>query len=128
MRRLDEFPQQLVDAAMVHEAFRRLGFDPAHIFLTVVGGAHSRQPTTLMGIRLPSGEKFDIDLGFPFPDDGPARWAELCNAINATQVSDRDLEDAWESSRVARRLPTLAQRIQAKGILVPNRTWNERWN
>lgn len=107
------FPREIDDAWAVHEVFRRLGFLPEEIFVSM------DNPDGLLLVVLMAQEKtFCVSVGKPPFSEAEfiALWTQFTTALPS--IPEEYLQQAWERS--IDKFPALVQALFLKGFKINN--------
>lgn len=103
------------EALAVHEAFRKLGYSPEQIFVTLTSDSR------LFVILKHLGREFAVfcgELAMSEPDFYAA-WPTLVTAVNGGAVAEEELNNLYRDSYVYRERLGFLAALKAKGIAIP---------
>ena len=105
------------------EGFRKLGFAPDDLYVILAASPllPESQLMVFMALRLEDRE-FSIECGpWEKSEDQafPERWIALCEAWNAGQVSQDDMDRIWHESAAHLRAVEMGMGLIAKGFQIP---------
>jgi hypothetical protein len=100
----------------VHEAFRKLGFLPDQLFVTI---SNENQLFVILKHR---GQDFAVCCGELLLTEAEfhEQWPALIIAVNAGEMSQEDMMSIWTDSYVYQNKVRFILAIKAKGIAIPH--------
>jgi hypothetical protein len=103
------------EALAVHEAFRRLGFIPDQLFVTL------DSESQLFVILKHRGQDFAVCCGELSLTEAEfhEQWPALITAVNAGYMTEADMTSIWTNSYVYQNKVRFILAIKAKGIAIP---------
>jgi hypothetical protein len=114
-----ELPRIYLEALAMHEALRRLGVEPDHVFFTVSGG----QVVALVREDAESEIKFSVALG-QAPEDFERVWPEACRAWNS--APEAQMNKVWQQSAARHNTAALVVMLDLTGV--KTKQGSRRWN
>ena len=120
----DEIHPTLRVAIGTFEGFRKVGFAADDIFVEAAQNPYVG-PEQLMVFTLlrTQGKEFRVDAGAWDKDKVPElerQWVALCEAMNARQVPQDDMDRIWQESPAYQRKVEFVTAILRKGIAIPS--------
>lgn len=114
------YERYIEDALAFHEAFRKLGYQPDHIFFGVANELSTKRLMVMIQLKLPTGFSFTVPICPLESDADLTAVVDLWKAAVAkwnTSPDDSYREGVWKRSWIANHAAEFATALIQKKIL-----------